>query len=356
MHSHHHRILFIVKRREDYSDHCSYSKQGVSTGLWNSARLIVEMLVKHGVEAKLVEVIDNNCIDREVTQYKPTHVIIEALWVIPEKFKVLTALHPKVKWNIRMHSELPFIANEGIAMKWLLSYLTYNNVTISCNSERFLNEMRFLVKERFNIEGDVSDSVWYTPNYYMPPNLNVEPSISLYDRDYVNVACFGAIRPLKNQLTQAVGALKFARSIGKKLHFHINIGRVETKGDPVLHNIRDLFSQLESEGHKLVEHIWVPHSEFLNVIKDMDVGMQVSFTETFNIVSADIIACGVPLVTSSEVRWSVPTFVADPTDTNDIAEKLHIALSFECLNVYFNRKRLKSYSRKAAKAWLELFE
>lgn len=353
----HHRILFIVKRREDYSDHCSYSKQGVSTGLWNSARLVVEMLVKHKIEAKLVEVIDNNCIDKEVSQYKPTHVIIEALWVVPEKFSILTKLHPTVKWNVRMHSELPFIANEGIAMKWLLDYLSYDKVSISCNSLRFLDEMRFLVRERFHYnERDVESKVWYTPNYYMPPNLNVTKAIPLLHRDYINVGCFGAIRPLKNQLAQAVAALKFARLIGKKLYFHINIGRIETKGDPVLHNLEALFCKLADEGHKLIKHMWCPHSEFLNIIKDMDVGLQVSFTETFNIVSADIVACGVPLVASSEVRWASSLFMADPTDTDDIAENLSNALRFECVNLYLNRKRLKTYSKDAASAWLKLFK
>jgi hypothetical protein len=77
------------------------------------------MLVANGVDSTIIEVIDNNGIDREVTKYKPTHVIIEALWVIPSKFEILTKLHPNVKWIIRLHSEIPFLANEGIAMEWM---------------------------------------------------------------------------------------------------------------------------------------------------------------------------------------------------------------------------------------------
>ena len=34
-------------------------------------------------------VVDNNGIDKEITEYKPTHVFIEGLWVVPEKFDVL---------------------------------------------------------------------------------------------------------------------------------------------------------------------------------------------------------------------------------------------------------------------------
>jgi hypothetical protein len=40
-------------------------------------------------ESNIVVVLDNNEIDKYVTKYKPTHVIIEALWVVPTKFHIL---------------------------------------------------------------------------------------------------------------------------------------------------------------------------------------------------------------------------------------------------------------------------
>jgi hypothetical protein len=71
------------------------------------------MLQKSGIESKLSVCTDNNDIDREVNLYKPTHVIIEALWVVPTKFAVLTKLHPKVQWILRLHSEMPCMAGAG---------------------------------------------------------------------------------------------------------------------------------------------------------------------------------------------------------------------------------------------------
>ena len=127
------RILFILKRREDYNAE-KHSHIGLSTGLYNSANFMNEMLQKAGVESKLVVVIDNNCIDREVNLYNPTHVIIEALWVVPTKFSVLCKLHPNVKWIIRLHSEVPFLANEGIAFDWIADYARFKNVFIAANS------------------------------------------------------------------------------------------------------------------------------------------------------------------------------------------------------------------------------
>jgi len=349
------RLLFIVKRREDYSDHESYSQKGVSTGLWNSARLVVEMLNENGVEAKLVEVIDNNCIDREVTKFRPTDVIIEALWVVPEKFDILSKLHPTVNWNIRLHSELPFMANEGIAMKWISAYVKHKNVSVSANSLRMLNEISFILNEENDwTEEELREKVFYTPNYYMPKELTPKERTPLKDREHVDVGCFGAIRPLKNQLIQAVAALKFADSLGKKLHFHINVGRIENKGDPVYHNIVDLFESLKDKGHKLICHQWMPHHKFIEIIKDMDMGLQVSFTETFNIVAADFVACGVPMVVSSEIAWAFP-YYADPTSSDDIFSKMKTVWRHKDADVCLNRRGLKAYSKKSTKVWLRNF-
>jgi len=121
-----------------------------------------------GVEASLVEVVDNNCIDREVHKYKPTHVFIEALWVVPEKFDVLIPLHPTVQWNVRLHSNTPFIANEGSAMDWITKYgllqKKYKQFHIAVNSEKMGNEL----KKSLDI-----DTI-YAPNIYCPQQFKME--------------------------------------------------------------------------------------------------------------------------------------------------------------------------------------
>jgi len=129
------KILFILKRKNNY-DVIKDSNIGMSTGLYNSASFMNDMLNNAGIESHISVVIDNNCIDREVTKHKPTHVIIEALWVVPSKFYVLCKLHPKVKWIIRLHSEIPFLANEGMALDWLGDYVFFENVYIGTNAPR----------------------------------------------------------------------------------------------------------------------------------------------------------------------------------------------------------------------------
>ena len=77
------KILFILKKRNIYSDG-SYST--VDSGLFNSAKFVNEMLQTNDVDSTLVQVVDNNEIDKYCSIHKPDIVIIEAIWVVPSKF------------------------------------------------------------------------------------------------------------------------------------------------------------------------------------------------------------------------------------------------------------------------------
>ena len=129
------RILFILKRRPDFNQKI-HNHVGISTGLFNSVKFMDTMLQEAGVESKMFVAIDNNCIDREVRAYKPTHVVVEALWVVPSKFVILSKLHPTVTWIVRLHSEMPFIASEGVAMDWLGDYARFPNIVIGVNAPK----------------------------------------------------------------------------------------------------------------------------------------------------------------------------------------------------------------------------
>ncbi len=308
----------------------------ISSGLLNSAGFVHKMLLAEGYDSTLVEVKDNNDIDKEVTKVKPDVVIIEALWVVPSKFDVLQKLHPNVTWIIRLHSEIPFIANEGIAMEWIYEYQKYKNVCISINSETTYNDLNALLPNK----------VVYLPNYYPVDFTNT--NYKKVEKDVINVGCFGAVRPLKNQLYQATAAIEYANAVNKKLRFHINQARVENKGDSVLKNIRNLF--LNNPKHELVQHGWLSHSDFKKLISTMDVGLQVSFTETFNIVAADFVDCNVPIVVSDQIEWMSYLYKAKPTDSKSIMEKMNFALKTSNLNIQFINKLSLWYYGKTSKA------
>ena len=346
------KVLFILKRREDYNAD-KHSHVGLSTGLYNSANFMNEMLDSSGIESKLEVAIDNNCIDRLVTKHQPTHCIIEALWVVPSKFSVLQRLHPKVTWIIRLHSEMPFIAGEGNALDWIGDYSRFKNIVIGVNAPRMLRETKLYLQHLNQWDKETTDKkVVYLPNFY-PQEYKTKKFNK--DKDVVDISCFGAIRPLKNHVLQAFGAVEFAEKIGKKLRFHVNAGRIEMQGGPVINNLKGFFQQIYDHGHELVNHQWTPREEFLELCGKMDIGLQVSFSETFNIVGADLISQGVPLVGSAEIPWAVSGFCADPTSSADICEKLLLTYRMPWFNIKANQLALTHYTNKTQDIWAKYF-
>ena len=343
------KILFILKLRQQSGGGYTTLKH---SGLFNSATFVHDMLDANGFTTDLVQVVDNNQIDAAVTQYKPDIVIIEALWVVPEKFDILQKLHPKVKWIVRLHSEIPFLANEGIAMEWINGYVRQENVYVSTNSETSYRDLyKYLDVPRHRF---LEKKLILLPNYY-PVSNNILPVETHWDsRRTIDVGCFGAIRPMKNHLIQAFAAVQFAEENHLMCRFHINSGRVEGRGDAVLKNLRAFFAGLEHR-HELVEHDWLDREEFLYVVQGMDIGLQVSFSETFNIVSADFVSEDIPMVTSKEIDWMPSIFTADPTDVQDIVKimkrTLFYARHFSWTDL--QRRSLKKYVNHSKDVWID---
>lgn len=333
------RLLFVLRKRSSY---------GISYGLANSCKFLCNALEQFGVQCKVVEVVDNNGIDREVFNFKPTHVSIDALWVVPEKFHVLLPKYPKVKWNVRIHSKTPFIANEGIAMDWMYGYEKiieqYDNFIFSANAYITTCELN-----------DIGIRTVYLPNVYDPhPHMELDETGSSSDENkkHIDIGCFGSIRPLKNHLQQAIAAIIFADSIGKKMKFHVNSDRVEQKGEPILKNLEKLFEN--NPNHELVKHPWMEHKDFLKLVGKMELGLQVSFSESFNIVAADFVYKDIPIIGSSDIEWLSQYYKANPNNYQDIVDKLTNAYNYKHLGLHWlNKYRLWKHNRDGVEKWID---
>ena len=344
------RIAFLLKHRDNaygWPDAYSYSCGELSSGLYNSARLVQEMLRDRlGYITTIRHVVDNNAIDKFVHDWRPDIVVIEAYWVIPEKFAILTRLHPNILWVIRNHSSMPFLALEGVVIDWSLRYMDYPNVILSCNERRTNHEFWELLRFR----NPNARHPKFLPNYY-PAAVNVFPDRHKFTGpdNVLSVGCFGAIRPLKNHLIQAVAAMKYAEAHQYELHFHINATRVEQFGEPILRNLRSLFR--EEHQHKLVEHSWMEHIDFIETLRQIDLGMQVSFAETFSIFIADCVTSKIPVVVSPEISWISGEFQALPNDSTDIASTIGAALHSGGRGARANLDGLEDYDDLSSKLW-----
>ena len=322
--------LFIYKKNQDYD---SSQGQAPSSGVRSSVAFVVDMLQHHGVNAVLAEAVDGNSIDALVTKYRPRRVVLEALWVTPEKLTELLKLHPGVRqWTVRAHSEIPFLAQEGCAVDWLVQ-IGRLGVEVAFNSNQTVEDWRVL------------DHATWLPNYYP---LRSPRTAASNGSDY-HVGCFGAIRPLKNQLIQALAAIKFARHLNCPLVFHMNGSRVEQMGSSNLKNIQ---AAIRHAGQTLELHPWLPHTEFLELVAQMDVCLAVSLSESYCIVAADAVSMGIPLVGSSAISWLPRRSRARVDSVDDIFQAMDRADETNGAAVHLNHEALENYLETAVSTWM----
>jgi len=159
------------------------------------------------------------------------------------------------------------------------------------------------------------------------------------------------LRLLKNQIYQAVCAIDSADILHKNLRFHINYD-VEKDGDnPIYKNLVQLFERFKN--HELVVHKWLQHEEFIDVISKIDIGLQISYTESFNIVTADFINANTIIVVSQSIDW-MPYFFK--TSTNDYDDTIRsIIFGYKVRNSKFlkkiNKRHLEKYNYKSKEIW-----
>jgi len=341
------KILILLKKNNESGGQFT-SKAGLS----NSANFLKRILEKYvNLHCELKLCVDANSVDKEISIFRPDICIIEAIWIPPYKMKDLSKLWPSVTFVVRVHSKIPFLANEGIAIGWIKEYNQIENVMVSFNNLSTNEDFR----------GIGIESV-YLPNLYPTiRNFNgtkyffksiKEKVCKLFgcstSKTVVNIGCFGAIRPLKNQLSQAFAAITYADKNDKILHYHINGTRIEQRGENVLKNLRELFKDTR---HKLVEHKWMEHHEFLKIIHQMDLGLQVSYTESFNIVTADFVHCEKPIIVGHDTDWMYCGSKVDANNIPMMVEKIENVMKNPSKYILRNYTSFEKYYRKSLRIW-----
>lgn len=307
------KLLFILRQKQGQSLWANSTSK--KPGLSNSVETLIKGLEDAGLDVHLYDVPDYNHIHNVVSQVKPDYVILEAYWVKPGKIALLKTLHPSVQWIVRNHSEVPFLAEEGMAGIWNCEYLKMG-VEISNVSERTVNDLSCLV-DNLNVSPAL---LTHLPNVYSSHYVERSP-VKTVPKNDIHIGCFGAVRPMKNHVEQAMAAIAYANKTGRKLFFHINGTRIEGNGSQPLKHLQGMFQRLYN--CELVEHPWMDKEQFYRLLRtQIDVALQCSLTESFNIVAADAVICSVPVIASNEIRWLGKYYHACPTDSLDICQHL----------------------------------
>lgn len=355
---HHHRnklkLLFLLKENNNYGDeyNSSVPNRFGKSGLRNSAYFVCETLKNQfNIETKLEFCIDGNDIDRRLHKYKPNVCFIEAIWVTGKKMQELSKLYPNILFIIRVHSRTTFLANEGEAIRRIKEYDEIRNVYVSFNNKTTNDEFRAIgIKSIYlpNIYHHVCPPFKKTNIFQLILSFFLGKNQKYVYKNEINIGCFGAIRPMKNQLLQAIAAIRFGEEFNKHVKFHINATRTEQKGENVLKNIRALF---EGSDHELVEHDWLEHEYFLKLISTMDIGLQVSLSESFNIVTADFVSQKVPIIVSDKIAWAADISKVETENSKQIANKIDDFLQHPNDVVKKNLNCLSIYNDEAIEEW-----
>jgi hypothetical protein len=341
------KILILLKKNNE-----SGGQFASKAGLTNSANFLKKALDKYvNIHCELKVCVDANSINREIYLFRPDICIIEAIWVPPYKMTELSILWSNVTFVVRVHSKIPFLANEGIAIDWIKKYNQIKNVIVSFNNLDTNNDFNNIDVESIYLPNLYPTIRHFHETKYFFKSIN-EKICNVFGcnktKTIVNIGCFGAIRPLKNQLSQAFAAITYADNNDKILHYHINGTRVEQRGENVLKNIRELFNNTR---HKLIEHPWMEHHEFLKVVNQMDLGLQVSYTESFNIVTADFVHCEKPIIVGHDTDWMYNESKVDANNIPMIVSKIESVMKNPSKYILRNYVSFEKYYRKSLKIW-----
>lgn len=270
---------------------------GIYTDVWGVTDVA-------GLKAKLTEA---ETVPRNMQQV--THVVISAPWLAAADLQDIAILNPHIVFACASHSNVAFLAADPNAFKLVRQYTHVERSTpnfhLAGNSSRLATW----------VAGSYSVPCWTIPNLYYLDG-SVTPNREMYSGGTLRIGCFGAMRILKNILTAGAAALQIGNEMRVNVEFWVSAGRNEG-AQGTLQSLREMVDGLYSI--QIVERPWQEWSQFVQTIGHMHLLVQPSFTETFNVVTADGIARGVPSVVSTAINWAPAAWKADSDDPSAIA-------------------------------------
>lgn len=272
--------------------------KGIYTDVWGVTNIA-------GMKEKLVDAQSN-----PPGIHPVTHVVISAPWLPSADLQDIAIMNPHITFACASHSNISFLAADPGAFHLVKDYMLVERATpnfhVAGNSAR-------LAKWVTRVH---ATPCWTIPNlYYLDGSIT--PSRPAFDGDTLRIGCFGATRILKNILTAGAAALDIASSLRVNLEFWVSGGR-EEGAQGTLAALTEMFASLRWA--RVCKQQWQEWAAFRGTVRDMHLMLQPSFTETFNVVTADGIAEGVASVVSTAIYWAPKDWQADSDDATAIAQ------------------------------------
>lgn len=221
----------------------------------------------------------------------------------------MTADHPNVTFAVNCHSNVGFLQADSNGVKLVREGMDIErgtwNFHVAGNGRRFC---RWL------------SAAYEAPCAYLPNLYHLEPQApvarTLFQGGTLRIGAFGATRPLKNFMSAAGAALEISTRLRTNLELWVSAGRSEGGGG-IMNAVRAMMDGLPHV--KVVQNGWQSWPSFRTTVRNMHLLLQPSYTESFNMVTADGIAEGVPSVVSAAIDWAPKSWSAACDDVLDIA-------------------------------------
>jgi hypothetical protein len=306
------RTTILMRVVIAYKDPKADNPQACHAGLGVTTNNTVEVLTEEGFQAEGVPVIDGYYLRNKLRQNawpSLSHVVFCAPYVDTPFLENLCREFPYLSFAVVFHSNVGFLQADKWAVKVMREQMELesrvSNFHLAGNSRKFCNAVTAAYGVRCTL----------LPNLYFLHGP-IERRRMRWRGPDLDIGIFGATRLLKNAMTAAWACMQIGRDLRANTRIHISTGR-EEGGAGVLQCIREMCHRLRTV--ELIEQPWSSWFEFRRVIRRMHLMMQPSFTESFNGVTADGIAEGVPSVVSPAIDWVPRYWIANPDDAVAIA-------------------------------------
>lgn len=315
-------------------------------GLGVTARNAAECLTEQGIDATASAVADGYFIRDGLRAGKwgyVTHLVMCAPFFDTKFLETLCNEFPKIQFAVVFHSNVGFLGvdnwSSGILAEQIGLERKIPNFHVAGNAEKFCQS----VQQAFRAPCAL------LPNLYFLHGP-IQRKRAPWSGGPLKIGAFGATRILKNLPTAAWAACIVAQKLNVPVEFHVSEGRAEGSGsETVINGIRKVIASVKNVS--LIEDKWSPWLQFrMDVVRRMNIMMQPSFTESFNGVTADGIAEGVPSVVGQAIDWVPASWVANPDDATDVA-RVAISLIRDKNAPRDGYRALEKHNHMAIESW-----
>ncbi len=298
--------MSVILAYKNFAANRNISHIGLGVAAINTAKV----LRRAGIQAEVWPILSAHDLRKRLEVTPRKHVVISAPWIPGPELQSLSNDFPDTHFTVTCHSNVGFLQADRNGVKLVREIMDIElgtpNVHLAGNTRRFCD----WVKAAFGAPCE------YLPNLYYLDSHPVRPQ-QPFNGCTLRIGVFGATRPLKNLMSAAAAALEISRTLRVPLELSLSAGRTEGGGESVIAAVKEMLQGLPNVS--LILNGWQTWPKFRQTVAHMHLLLQPSYTESFNMVTADGVAEGVPSVVSGAIDWAPHDWKANVDDVLDIS-------------------------------------